>query len=645
MAATTHIIETRMLVEAEAIPYEPAPLRGERLLVFAPHPDDEVIACGGLMALHAGEGRAVRVVTATDGTKATGASGSATEYRDQREAESRRGLALLGVSDVHFLRFPDRGLDASVTSALREQLLEFRPDLIAVPSPVEIHPDHYALARAFCELIQSDGSLYSDLATTRVAFYEVSQPLRPNTLLDITSVADAKFAAIAAHESQIALKDYVAYARGLNAYRAMTLPPETKFAEGYWVAALPALRTAAFSTLRKQVGHPAEIESVRETLPISVIVRTKDRPALLREAVESVRGSGYPAEIVVVNDGGAAVELSGVKSVRHDAPRGRSEAMNSGVRSASSRFIAFLDDDDLFYPEHLPALANAATAMPEKAAWYTDAISAGFRVGPSGRYEATWRHRLFLQDFDRDLLLVDNYVPLITLLVEREKYLDAGGFDPAFDLFEDWDFLIRLSTKGDFIRVPRVTCEVRHFEGAGSILLDSPEGSERFRKAKLQVWKKHRDKIDEGLFARAWETQKTRCNTLSEELVEARGRRSHAESDLARLEREKNLLIREIQQLHEANNAGVVEVHSLNGKLSELRIACSDAVQRAVDAVKRAEDAAERERAVSEENRSLRTETTRAQSETERLQGILDMIFRSKTWKVHTFVDRLRGRR
>ena len=46
--------------ESEAIPYEAQDLRGERLLLLAPHPDDEVIGCGGLLALHLREGRSVR---------------------------------------------------------------------------------------------------------------------------------------------------------------------------------------------------------------------------------------------------------------------------------------------------------------------------------------------------------------------------------------------------------------------------------------------------------------------------------------------------------------------------------------------------------------------------------------------------------
>ena len=68
------------------------------------------------------------------------------------------------------------------------------------------------------------------------------------------------------------------------------------------------------------------------TLPVTVVIRTKDRPALLREAIGSVRAGGYPADVVVVNDGGAPVDVD-ANVVVHPKPRGRSEAMNSGATS------------------------------------------------------------------------------------------------------------------------------------------------------------------------------------------------------------------------------------------------------------------------------------------------------------------------
>ena len=629
-----------MLIEAEAIPYEPALLRGERLLVLAPHPDDEVIGCGGVVAQHLRERRDVRVVVATDG----GAAGDAAA----RQEESRRGLAILGdVASIEFLGIPDRQLEE--LPQLKDILLSHRPDLILVPAPIEIHPDHLALARIFCELIQRDENLFGDLAVTRVAFYEVGQPLRPNALVDISDVADAKYAAIAEHRSQLEKRDYVAYARGLNAYRAMTLPAGTRFAEAYYVVDLPLLRTTSFSELRRMVGAPREIDVTRTTVPVSVIVRTKDRPALLREAIGSIRATQYPCEIVVVNDGGARVEAEGVTLIHHDESRGRSVAANEGVRTASNAFIAFLDDDDLFYPEHLSTLANATTSS--HVAWYTDAISAFLRPGESGAYETHSRLRLYAQDFDRELLLVDNYIPLPTLLIPRQQFLDAGGFDPEFDLFEDWDFLIRLSARGDFLRIPRVTCEVRHFEGGSSVILTTPEGSPRFRDAKLRVWKKHASRIDETLLANVFERQKRRLGTLYSSVIETKGQIDSALVNAARLEREKAQLIDDGAKQHHEIVGYSLRVRELEGAMQSLS-AMAEEYQRHAQQLERAVRDSEREcaKALMENdqlrnaNRETHEALERARVEIARLNGLLDMIYHSRTWKIHTMLERVRGR-
>ncbi len=619
-----------IMPEAEAIPFEPQDLRGERLLVLSPHPDDEVIGCGGLVALHLRDGRPVHVVVATDGAQAGDGA--------QREAESRAALALLGDATVEFLRFPDRELEEAreLEGRLATILAAWKPDLIAVPSPLEIHPDHIALSRAFCNLIARDPVLFADLAVARVAFYEVSAPLRPNALVDITAVADAKYAAIEAHASQTAIRDYTSHARGLNAWRSMTLPADVKFAEAYWTTALQSLRTTPFSALRESMG-PQRVEIVHEPLPVSVIVRTKDRPALLGEAVASIRASGYPAEIVIVNDGGVRPEVEGVTLVEHETSRGRSESANSGVRAARNGYIAFLDDDDLYYSEHLSTLSDAARGS-NAVAWYGDAVSA-FIDGANR--EAM---RIYERDFDRELLLVDNYVPLPTLLFRRADFLDLGGFDPAFDLFEDWDFLIRLAQRGDFVRVPRITCEIRHIKGSGSVVMTNPEGSPVFRNAKLQVWRKHAALMGENLFANVFEREKRRTATIEGELVETRGARGRMEQEVARLERDKQSLIAQIGALSERINETMMRISHLEGANAEIRGALSLSNSERYVAVARVAELepafAASQTAVAEMHRT----NGALYAEAARLQNLLDTIFRSRTWKLHTLVERVKGR-
>jgi LmbE family N-acetylglucosaminyl deacetylase len=633
-----------VFIEAEAIPYGPTPLRGERLLVLAPHPDDEVIACGGLIALHAADHRNVRVVIATDGSGAGDPS--------VREEESRRGLARLGANiEVVFLGYTDRALGSDAADRLRGELLEFRPDLILVPSPVEIHPDHKALARLLIDLVHGDEAVFRELIASRIAFYEVSQPFRPNTLVDITAVAERKWAAIGEHASQLAVRDYSAFARGLNAYRTMTLPPECKAAEAYWVIDSPTLRTTPWSTLRTRMGTAIpEVEVVREVVPISVVVRTKDRPALLAEAVASIRANTIPCEIVVVNDGGAPVD-AGIADVviQHDQSRGRSEAANAGARAASNAFLAFLDDDDTFYPEHLATLSNATTNA--RAAWYTDAVSAFLKLGESGDYETHSRQQLYAQDFDRELLLIDNYIPLPTLLVQREPYLALGGFDSAFDLFEDWDFLIRLSQRGDFLRVPRVTCEVRHFEGGSSIVMASPEGSERFREAKLQVWKKHAALLTSDVHLNVHEQQKRRMLALSSEAVHAKGTAQSKDLEVFRLERDKQQVIAQNAEAMGLINGYALRVREMEGSIAAYSAMAGTAqahalkLERHIDALTMQIESLTRENSgLRQANIETHQALQRTQVEVERVQGLLNLIFQSKTWKMHTLLEKLKGR-
>jgi LmbE family N-acetylglucosaminyl deacetylase/glycosyltransferase involved in cell wall biosynthesis len=604
--------------ESEAIPYEALDLRGERLHVLAPHPDDEVIGCGGLVALHLREGRRVRIVVCTDGTEAE-AVDDREAYRALREEETRRAVASLGDAEIEFLRIPDRGLSSC------EIPRDFKPDLILVPSAIEIHPDHLALCRAFCDLIAHDDSLFAELAIAKVAFYEVSQPVRPNALVDITSVADAKYAAIAMHESQTKLRDYVAFARGLNAYRAMTLPRDVKFAEAYWVTPLPSLRTTPFSALRAAMGTPPAIEVTRETKPVSVIVRTKDRPELLHEALASIRGA---AEVIVVNDGGAAVDAGDAKLITHDTSRGRAEAANAGVRAATSDFIAFLDDDDLFYPDHL------ATISGEDAPAYSDAISSFVKD------DSTERMRIFGRDFDRELLLVDNYIPLPSILIPRADFLDLGGFDPAFDLFEDWDFLIRLAQRRTFRHIARITCEVRHFEGSTSITLANPEGSPRFRDAKLQLWRKHASLLTHDVLANVFEREKRRAIKIDNELVEAKGLHAHFHRDIDRLERDKRSLIAEIASLQERINEATVRHAALDATNEELRTALGLVRNERNELLVRVGQLGDARDAFTEAQRTI----TALYAEIARLQSMLDSIFRSRTWKLHEIVERVKGR-
>ena len=128
-------------------------LPAQRLVVVAPHPDDEVLACGALIAMHARQGGEVRVVAVTDG-EASHAEVSALrpgELAVRRRAERLQGLARLGVGTprVHALALPDGRVQAHAGALLRGLLDALCPgDVVVSTCAFDGHPDHDATGDA-----------------------------------------------------------------------------------------------------------------------------------------------------------------------------------------------------------------------------------------------------------------------------------------------------------------------------------------------------------------------------------------------------------------------------------------------------------------------------------------------------------------
>ncbi len=133
------------------------PLAARRLLVIAPHPDDEAIGAWGLMRRRR-VGASVRVIVVSDGAASHPGSLRWPPERlaTERRRETRRAMATLGLapSAVRFLGLPDGVLDmARVEEALRQAMRRCpAPDLIVGPLATDAHADHRAVARAISRL-------------------------------------------------------------------------------------------------------------------------------------------------------------------------------------------------------------------------------------------------------------------------------------------------------------------------------------------------------------------------------------------------------------------------------------------------------------------------------------------------------------
>ncbi len=223
----------------------------KRVVVLAPHMDDEVFGCGGTLTLLAGRGTAVRVIYLTDGKKGYDTRrikvSSESERRDfemrlsqTRKREAQRAAELLGLGEPLFLDRPDTGLhsDSETVTALASRLRDLRPDIVFLPCLTDPHPDHWHATGLFLDAGARAG-LQPELPCWG---YEVAAPLPANAVVRIDEVVELKRAAMHVFDTQAIDVNYPRVMLGLSAYRSLLLGRGEGFAEAFFVASLDVLR-------------------------------------------------------------------------------------------------------------------------------------------------------------------------------------------------------------------------------------------------------------------------------------------------------------------------------------------------------------------------------------------------------------------
>ena len=200
----------------------------------------------------------------------------------------------------------------------------------------------------------------------------------------------------------------------------------------------------------------------------SIILPTCNRNDDLLNALESIRRQTFKNyEVVIVNDGGEQVGdclagraemLSGMvcRIVNTTGRLGPSEARNIGLHNAGGDIIFYLDDDDVYYPDHLQIHMEKYSGIDSPDVVYSDAHRGRvvYDAGASPRLDITLPYS---NDFDLNKLLVHNYIPILCLSHKRSCIEKSGVFESSLAYLEDWDFLIRLSLNYNFCHIPKTT--------------------------------------------------------------------------------------------------------------------------------------------------------------------------------------------
>lgn len=207
---------------------------------------------------------------------------------------------------------------------------------------------------------------------------------------------------------------------------------------------------------------------------VSVITRTyRGREHYLKECIASVLNQTYKnIEHIIVEDGGDThktliekIQESYTGASIFYFPQeklGRSAAGNKGLGKAQGKWCIFLDDDDLFLPDHIEVLVNELINNDELSAAYALAWEIRTDATPSGYSEKFYlTEPVFYQEYSQETLMHHNYIPIQCILFDRNLFIERGGFDESLDQLEDWNLWVKYSIGNKYKWIQKTTSMYR----------------------------------------------------------------------------------------------------------------------------------------------------------------------------------------
>jgi len=180
------------------------------ILVIAPHPDDEVLGCGGIIKRYSCEGHNVYILIVTRGTTKM--------YSDSRIAEGRKQALqahkILGVSETFFFDYPAPELDlisvAEIADSISRLIMQLRVTMLFIPHEGDIHLDHSAVfkaslvaSRPFGDYTVKSIYAYETLSETEWASPRSDSLFKPDHFVNIGKHLQSKLDSMACYRGQL----------------------------------------------------------------------------------------------------------------------------------------------------------------------------------------------------------------------------------------------------------------------------------------------------------------------------------------------------------------------------------------------------------------------------------------------------------
>jgi LmbE family N-acetylglucosaminyl deacetylase len=199
--------------------------KGKRILVVAPHPDDETIGAGGYLLRHRGKSE-IHLLMVFNGEGGgqldSGPRQDTLEYRSRLIAARKEEACEIGrrlrVESLRHLDFPDGSLspDKHAASELRAAIDQVNPDIVLLPWYLDCQNDHRTVNILYAWACQ-------DLPAMVLSF-EIWEMLQPNAIMDIGDVFEEKLDLVRCYRTQTGMVDYVGMCQGLAKARAFFNP-------------------------------------------------------------------------------------------------------------------------------------------------------------------------------------------------------------------------------------------------------------------------------------------------------------------------------------------------------------------------------------------------------------------------------------
>jgi hypothetical protein len=203
---------------------------------------------------------------------------------------------------------------------------------------------------------------------------------------------------------------------------------------------------------------------------VSIVIPTLDRPAMLRDALASIRAQTYRnVETIVVVDGGPRLDEMALDFPEvcfiHMPENNPLHSSNTAFSRTSGDYVTFLNDDDVYFPNHVAALVTALERSGESVA-HGDVLTAFLRGG-----DDRWQLYGFESNMSRATsasgFLVGNMIGMTSCMFRRRCIADGIAFEESVPLYRDYALWLRLAVEYDFVHVERLTsCYTIRNDGA-----------------------------------------------------------------------------------------------------------------------------------------------------------------------------------